>query len=218
MTNIEQINLKPVTTGLVLRGTARFYDLLVWLVMHGQEGKFREQLADLARIQPGQRVLDVGCGTGTLAVTAKRRVGPTGMVFGIDPSPEMITRATRKARKAGAEIVFKEAIVEKLPFADGYFEVVLSTLMFHHLPPKVREECVREIFRVLKPGGRVLVVDFVSSGKKNGLVGLMHRRHGSVKLDDIIQVLRQGGLNIVESGAVRMKDVQFVLASAPQRN
>src|SRR5262247_2265411 len=100
--------------------------------MRGREAVFREKVVDLARIQPGDRVLDVGCGTGTLAVAAKRRVGPRGMVHGIDPSPEMITRASRKAGKAGVEVVFKEAIVEALPFADEYFDVVLSTLMLHH--------------------------------------------------------------------------------------
>ena len=86
MTNVEQH-----TSGLVLHGTARYYDLLAWLLMRGREGAFREKVVDLARIQPGERVLDVGCGTGTLAVAAKRRVGPTGTVYGIE-SPEMITR------------------------------------------------------------------------------------------------------------------------------
>jgi len=188
MTNVEQENVTPGTSGLILHGTARYYDLLAWWVMRGREGAFREKVVDLAGIQSGDRVLDVGCGTGTLAVTAKQRVGRTGTVYGIDPSPEMIARAIKKARKAVVEVVFKEAIVEALPFPDEYFDTVLSTLMLHHLPPKAREECAREMVRVLKPGGRVLVVDFGSSGKK-GLVGHLHRRHGSVKLDDIIHLL-----------------------------
>jgi len=138
------------------------------------------------------------------------------MVYGIDPSPEMIARANKKVRKAGVEVVFKEAIVEALPFVDEYFDVVLSTLMLHHLPPKAREECAREMRRVLKPGGRVLVVDFGSSPRKKGIIGHLHRRHGSVKLEDIIAVLSGAGLNIVENGAVGMKDMQFVVATAPQ--
>src|SRR5262245_32927389 len=145
MTTVERQNATLRTNGLVLHGTARFYDLLAWLVMRGREGAFREKVVDLARIQPGDRVLDVGCGTGTLAVTAKRRVGSMGAVYGIDPSPEMISRAIKKARKAGVEVVFREAIVESLPFPDEYFDTVLSTLMLHHLPPKTRVECAREM-------------------------------------------------------------------------
>src|SRR5262245_58183115 len=116
MMNANQHNDTAQTTGLVLHGTARYYDLLAWLVMRGQEGAFREQVVDLARIQPGDRVLDVGCGTGTLAIAARQRVGPTGTVYGIDPSPEMITRASKKVSKSGVEVVLKEAIVEALPF------------------------------------------------------------------------------------------------------
>jgi ubiquinone/menaquinone biosynthesis C-methylase UbiE len=178
MTHVDQQNVTPRTSGLVLHGTARYYDLLAWLLMRGREGAFREKVVDLAHIQPGDRVLDVGCGTGTLAVAAKQRVGPMGTVYGIDPSPQMITRASKKARKAGAEVVFKEAIVEALPFADEYFDIVLSTLMLHHLPPQAREQCAREMRRVLKPGGRVLVVDFGSSAEKKGLINHFHRRHG----------------------------------------
>jgi len=80
----------------------------------------------------------VACGTGTLAITAKRRVGPNGRVFGIDASPEMIKRARKKARKAGVDVVLENAVVEKLPFPDATFDSVLSTVMLHHLPDEAR--------------------------------------------------------------------------------
>ena len=89
------------TKGLVMHSTARYYDLLTWLLTLGRERAFRDRLVDLARLAPGESVLDAGCGTGTLAIAAKRRVGPSGAVHGIDASPEMIARARRKAAKAG---------------------------------------------------------------------------------------------------------------------
>lgn len=212
MTTVEERNLTPNTKGLVLHGTARYYDLLALLFMRGREGEFREKVLELARLRSGESVLDVGCGTGTLTIAAKQRVGPTGTVYGIDASPEMIARASKKARKAGVEVVFKNGVVEALPFPDASFDAVLSTLMLHHLPPEARQQCAHEMRRVLKPGGRVLAVDFGVSGKKKGLLAHIHRRHGSVKLDDMIAVLNQAGLNTVESGALGMKDIQFALA------
>ena len=155
----------PTTTGRVLHWAAR-YDLLVWLLTHGRSRAFREKLVGLASLAPGASVLDVGCGTGSLAIAAKRHVGATGEVCGIDASPEMIARATSKAARAGLDVRFENAVAESLPFPDAQFDVVLSTLMLHHLPRKVRQQCAREIRRVLKPGGHLLVVD--------GNAGLKH--------------------------------------------
>jgi ubiquinone/menaquinone biosynthesis C-methylase UbiE len=151
--------LTPSTTGVVVHGAAR-YDLLVWLVTLGRERVFREKVLHLARLEPGESVLDVGCGTGTLAITAKRHVGPPGTVHGMDASPQMIARAGKKARKAGVEVVFKNAVAEALPFPDAQFDVVMTTVMLHHLPRNARQQRAAEMRRVLKPGGRVLAVDF----------------------------------------------------------
>src|SRR6266536_3747927 len=146
-------NVTPSTIGALLHSPGR-YDLLVWLAMLGREGVFREKILRLARLQPGEAVLDVGCGTGTLAIAAKRQVGPTGIVHGIDASPEMLARAEKKARKASVEIVLRNGVVEKMPFPDAQFDAVLGTVMVHHLPRKARLECAREMRRVAKPGGR----------------------------------------------------------------
>src|SRR5437899_8062623 len=99
--NLDQ-SLKPSTTGLVLHSPVG-YDRLIWLVTFGRERAFREKVLRLARLERGETVLDVGCGTGTLAIAAKRHVGPAGTVYGIDASPEMITRAGKKAGRAGVE-------------------------------------------------------------------------------------------------------------------
>jgi ubiquinone/menaquinone biosynthesis C-methylase UbiE len=215
VTKVEDQNLTPSTTGLVLHGVARYYDFMAWLIMLGRERVLREKMVELARVEPGESVLDVGCGTGTLAITAKRRVGPIGTVVGIDASPEMLARANKKATRAGVEVVFRNGIVEALPFPDAHFDAVLSTLMLHHLPRKAREQCAREMRRVLKPGGRVLAVDFGANGReKRGLLAHFHHRHGHVNLPDMIAVLNEAGLNVIESGAMGMRDLQFVLATA----
>ena len=211
MSHEIETSIAPRTNGRVLHWAAR-YDLLAWLFTRGRERAFRERLIELARLDLGQSVLDIGCGTGTLAIAATRHVQSTGAVHGIDASPQMIARATRKATKAGAPAVFHVAAAEQLPFPDGRFDVVLSTLMLHHLPRKTRQECANEIRRVLKPGGRVLAVDF-GRPTRRGLVAHFHR-HGHVAVEDIIAVLGHAGLITVDSGPVGMNDLHFVLGEA----
>lgn len=202
------------TKGLVLHSEARYYDVLAWLLTRGRERAFRERLTELAGVRPGDSVLDVGCGTGTLAITAKRRVGPSGAVVAIDASPEMIDRAKQKALKAGVDVRFETAIVEALPFPDASFDVVFNTLMLHHLPRPVREQCAREMRRVVKPTGRIVTVDFATpAGERKGLLARVHR-HGHVAPSDIVGLLSQAGLNVKETGAVGVADLQFVIASA----
>jgi ubiquinone/menaquinone biosynthesis C-methylase UbiE len=206
-------NSAPGTTGLVLHWAAR-YDLLVWLMTLGGERSFREKLLMPAHLQPGESVLDVGCGTGTLAIAAKRRVGPAGTVYGVDASPEMIARASKKAKKAGAEVIFQTGLAESLPFPDARFDAVLSTVMLHHLPRDARQQGLREMRRVLKPGGRLLAVDFGrGSGNRKGLLGHFHR-HGRIDARDLVGLVSDAGLTVVESGAVGTRDLLFVLATA----
>lgn len=214
MTKTKDRYSAPGTKGRVLHSAAG-YDLLAWLLLLGRERAFRERLVRLARLEPGQSVLDIGCGTGSLAIAAKRLVGSPGMVQGIDASPEMIARARRKANKAGVDVSFTNGVVEGLPFPDGDFDVVLSTLMLHHLPREARQQCAREMRRVLKPGGRVLAVDFGgAAGERRGLIAHFHRRHGRVALPDIVRLLREAGFEIIESGAVGVRDLNFALATA----
>ena len=207
----------PVTKGRVMRSSARYYDLMVWVLTLGRERKLRERLIELARLQTGESVLDVGCGTGTLAIAAKQSVGPPGVVHGIDASPEMIARAKRKAAKAGVDVDFRTAIVEALPFPDGRFDVVLSTMMLHHLPRQTRHECAREIRRVLKPNGRILAVDFgAPSLHRKGIIAHLHRR-GHLTSRVVVDLLSDAGLRVVDTGLVGFRDLHFALATAPGR-
>jgi ubiquinone/menaquinone biosynthesis C-methylase UbiE len=214
MTEGLQKRTTPLTNGLVIHWAAR-YDLLAWLLTRGREHAFRERLLDLAAVRSGQSVLDIGCGTGTLAIAATAHVGPTGSVVGIDASPHMVARATRKAAKAGAPALFQLAVAERLPFPDARFDVVLSTLMFHHLPRKTREQCAIEIRRVLKPGGRVFVVDFGRPQNRRGLLAHFHR-HGHVAVEDVEALLANLGFITLRTGPAGLRSLHFVVAEAPQ--
>lgn len=200
------------TSGIVLHSPF-FYDFTVWLGLLGKEHTFRDKTLELARIAKGESVLDVGCGTGTLAIAAKRRVGTVAAVYGVDASKEMLARAEKKARNAQVEVSFKNALAEALPFPAAQFDVVLSTVMLHHLPQKTRTQCANEIRRILKPDGRVLIIDFEGfSEQKRTLLSHFHRPHGHVRLGDIVALLSDAGFRTVESGPVGIRDLQFVLA------
>jgi ubiquinone/menaquinone biosynthesis C-methylase UbiE len=164
-------------------------------------------------VQPGESLLDVGCGTGTLAILAKARVGPTGTVCGIDASPEMIARARSKTAKAGVAVQFENGAAQALPFGDSSFDVGLATLMLHHLGRSARRELVSELNRVIKPGGRVLLVDFASAAATGSRLGAHFRhRHGHVELSEIIALLEGANFRCIESGAVGVKNMRFALA------
>lgn len=213
----------PHTKGFVLHG-ARLYDLVVWLFMRGRERAFREKVVELAQLKPGEHVLDVGCGTGTLALCAQAVVGRSGRVCGVDASPEMIARAVDKARAAGAGVELRTGVVEALDFPDASFDAVLNTMMLHHLPAKVRALCAAEMRRVLKPGGRVVAVDFGEREHAHtgwlarvihGAIARVHGTHGHVKLAEIEALLAGAGLSVRTSGAVGVSSLNFVLADRP---
>jgi ubiquinone/menaquinone biosynthesis C-methylase UbiE len=208
---------QAVTKGLVLRAAqARWYDALAAVLTLGRDRALRDRLAELARLAAGESVLDVGCGTGTLALAAKRRVGDTGAVSGVDASPDMIALATRKATRAGAAVTFRLGTAERLPFPDASFDVVMATLMLHHLPASLRRDFAREALRVLEPGGRILVVDFSTpSAQSAGLIARLHRR-GGVPRDAIAALLRDAGFRVEVMGAVGIADLQYVVAVAPR--
>ena len=202
------------TSGIVLHSPL-FYDCTVWLAFLGKEPSFREKVLNLGRVASGESVLDVGCGTGTLAIAAKKRVGAVGTVHGLDASIEMLASAEKKARKAGVEVFFKSGVAEALPFPEAQFNLVLSSVMLHHLPQKARLQCAVEIRRVLKPEGRVLVVDFEGfSDQKRSILSHFHRPHGHVRAQDIVALLAEAGLKSIESGPVGIRDLHFVLATA----
>jgi demethylmenaquinone methyltransferase/2-methoxy-6-polyprenyl-1,4-benzoquinol methylase/phosphoethanolamine N-methyltransferase len=191
----------PPTAGKTIRW-ARWYDLATWLMTFGREPAIRRRTIELAGIREGESVLDVGCGTGTLTLAAKRRAG-SGEVRGIDASPEMIEVARGKATKAGADVGFQVGLIEQLPFPDGTFDVALSSLMLHHLPDGLKRKGFAELGRVLKPGGRLFAVDL--SGSK-GLGGMIMRLIGHKLEEDYMERLKamalEAGFREAETGPV----------------
>lgn len=145
------------TAGIVIHYMAWVYDLGCYLV--GMGPHFRRNTLQLAQLSLGERVLDVGCGTGVLTRLAAEEVGNEGEVMGIDPSAEMIQVAKHCAAKVQSKADFQQGVIESLPFEDEKFDIVLSSMMLHHLPPDLKISGLREILRVLKPGGRLMMVD-----------------------------------------------------------
>jgi ubiquinone/menaquinone biosynthesis C-methylase UbiE len=171
---------------------ARLYDVTTgWL---GLGKRWRRRTVERAGVRPGERVLDVGCGPGVLTLLAKERVGQAGEAHGIDPSPEMIALAQTKAAKTGLAARFQIGAVQELPFPDGRFDVVLSSLMLHHVPDDLKGKAFAEIARVLRPGGRLVAVDFSGTGIRGRLLRLVGHRLRRSYVDDLVALMREAGL------------------------
>ena len=142
----------------------RYFDTFVALTV--RERRFKRELLDRMELHPGERVLDLGVGTATFAIMIKER-WPGVSITGVDADPEILAIGRAKLTDAGAEAELVEAFSNELPFESGSFDVVVSTLFFHHLTGAAKRETLREVVRVLKPGGRVYVGDW---GKPAGPV------------------------------------------------
>jgi len=135
------------------------YDSYMRTMTLGRERALREMTVNLAQVKPGDCVLEVGCGTGTLTLAAKRQAGPSGKVFGIDIIPGMIELSQRKAAQANLDVTFQLGSIDDIPFSANQFDVVMCSFMIFHMSEMVRRKGIAEIYRVLKPQGRLLVLD-----------------------------------------------------------
>ncbi len=144
---------------------ARYYDLITALMTLGRDKTIRQRTIKLAQLMPGDRVLEVGCGTGTLTLAAKAQVGSSGEVVGIDIAPEMVAVARRKAARKRVDVSLQVGSIENIPFPGNRFDVVMCSFMIFHMPEDVRRNGFAEIHRVLKPGGHLFVLDFALPDK-----------------------------------------------------
>lgn len=141
---------------LGLHALTPLYDPLLRRVM--REDHIKRALIRSAEIQ-SERVLDVGCGTGTLTILAVR-ASPESEVAGLDPDRAVLRRARAKAAAERVRLAFHQGSAVRLPYGDASFGIVLASLMLHHLPSGDRLEALREIRRVLRGDGRLFIVDF----------------------------------------------------------
>jgi ubiquinone/menaquinone biosynthesis C-methylase UbiE len=201
------------TEGMLIRW-APYYDLTVNLVTLGQARRLRKVTVDQSLIKPGDSVLDVGCGTGEVTLLAKTRA-KNGEVYGIDPSPEMIAMARKKAWGKRLDIDFRVGVIESLPFPDVSIDVVTSSLMMHHLPEHLKARGLAEIYRVLKPGGRLLIADFMrptGSFLNHLLIALT--RHQGLKsgIEDLQKLLNDVGFSQITQCDENVLVIGFVRA------
>lgn len=134
-----------------------FFDVFVRSTT--REHTFKRKLLEQARLKGPLDVLDLGSGTGTLAIWAKER-NPALRIHGLDGDPAIIEQAKRKAQKAGADVTFDQGLSYELPYPDASFDRVLSSLFFHHLVIRDKRRTIAEIARVLRPGGELHVGDW----------------------------------------------------------
>ncbi|OGE30962.1 hypothetical protein A2631_04755 [Candidatus Daviesbacteria bacterium RIFCSPHIGHO2_01_FULL_44_29] len=195
-----------------------FYDLLLELIGYGYTQRIK--VVKLLKLRGGEKLLDVGCGTGTLLQVAKQ-LHPEVNMFGVDIDNNVLSLARKKVNKNKLQIAFTQASANNLPFKDRTFDIVVSTLIFHHLPTQVKIQAISEIYRVLKPKGRFLLADF---GRNNSFsIKLWSALAHLIKLPEAITIednlsgfipnyLEKAGFKIMEVAPV-YKGIQFLLCT-----
>lgn len=185
----------------------RVYGLVHMLGFLGRRRSVYTRIVELSGTQPGDRVLDVGCNGGYLARLLAARVGPNGRVTGVDPASKAIAYARRHAPSTCTFVV---GAAQSLDLADRTFDVVTSTLALHHVREPDRPAALTEMYRVLRPGGRLLLADFRQSGHSAPFHRSAAHQHASIPLD---QRVAAAGFDIESTGDLPM--LRYVQAVRP---
>ena len=158
-----------------------------------REARFKGELVGQSHLQPGQRVLDLGCGTATLTLLIKK-AQPKADVYGLDVDTGALAIAHRKVREAGVDVSLDVGTATQLPYRDRSFDHVFVSLVLHHLDQEDKRHALSEIFRVLKLGGELHVTDFGSPANLTaGMISLVTRWFEEI--DDHIRGLLPAFIN-----------------------
>jgi len=197
-----------------------FYDFIQrWIV---RDVRYKSRLIEQANIQAGQHVMDLGCGTGTLAIMAKQ-AQPKAEVMGLDADPDMLKVARLKSAQGRAEVKFDQGMTFDLPYPDNSFDRILSSIMIHHLKTPDKEKTAREVYRVIKPGGQLHVIDFGKPSTWYGkLLGpFLHKfEEANDNIDGRLpEIFAQAGLKVKERGDfwTFFGDLTFLAGEKPSR-
>lgn len=198
----------PHTHGRVIRH-AWLYDLFGTKMSGG-----RDTLIDVASPAPGEVMLDVGCGTGTLALAVAARTDGIE-ISGIDASAEMIAMAQRKAVKADRDVEFRVGLIEEIPVADSSVDLVTSSLMLHHLPSDLKRKGLAEVRRVLKPDGRFVAMDFAreSHSRLGHLLSVFGRGRGPAIADRLTGMITDAGFTHADVVPTRHANLVYIRAT-----
>jgi len=150
---------EPKTRGRDLDHVAWLYDPIIEGLSFGRERRFREKTLNYMNFSSGDRILDVGCGTGSLTLLVAEKLQAPGEAVGIDAAPKMIAIARRKATAAGVPARFYPGVAEALDFPDGSFDLVVNSMFTHHIDTGLKKRAFAEMERVLKPGGTLVTAD-----------------------------------------------------------
>jgi ubiquinone/menaquinone biosynthesis C-methylase UbiE len=175
------LKARPSPQGATI-GRIRMYELTSEIAFGGRRRRVYRRIAALSGARPGDQVLDVGCSGGYLARMLAAAVTPGGRVTGVDPSRPAIAYATRRSP---ASCTFAVGAAQELGWPDASFDVVTSTLAVHHIPEADRAAAFAEMYRVTRPGGRLLIADFRPSRWHRGPHGMRHAHR--IKLADLAE-------------------------------
>ena len=180
------------------------YDSYMQKVTFGRDELLRERTIQKSGIKEGDTILEVGSGTGTLSLAAKRKAGKSGSVYGIYIIPGMIEVSKQKAKNAGENINFALGSIAEIPHEDNKFDVVLCSFMIFHMSEQTRQKGISEIYRVLKPSGRLFVVDsgLPKGGFQRAIAKLILGYMINHDVDELEPLFTQSRIINVESGKI----------------